>query len=83
MQAYLDSNVVSAIVKDDTASESDAIDRLLEAHEKGQVHLCAKHGCTIFLTCDGGVLSRVSDIRRLCGVVAQKPSELVAALANG
>jgi hypothetical protein len=160
MEAYLDNNVVSAIAKDDTAGESDALDRLLVAREQGRVALvtsklsldeirsyagkvgkqvertfrllgkvpvaqwdqvlgfhnygdrytwisyplvqtdplydsllklglgqldaqhvfvAAKQGCTVFLTCDRGVLARANDIRRLCGIVVQKPSDLVAA----
>jgi hypothetical protein len=39
MNAYLDNNVVSAILKDDIASESAAIDRLLEMHHQGVVSL--------------------------------------------
>jgi hypothetical protein len=39
MKAYLDSNVVSAIAKDDTPAESGALDRLLVAHEQGKVEL--------------------------------------------
>jgi predicted nucleic acid-binding protein len=39
MKIYLDNNVVSAIAKDDTATESDALDRLLAAYEKGKVDL--------------------------------------------
>ncbi len=39
MKAYLDSNIVSSIVKDDIASQSLAISRLLEAGEDGKVEL--------------------------------------------
>ena len=39
MKAYLDNNVVSAIARDDTATESDALDRLLVAKEQGKVDL--------------------------------------------
>ena len=39
MKAYLDNNVVSAIAKDDTAAESDALDRLLAARDAGKVEL--------------------------------------------
>ena len=39
MKAYLDNNVVSAIAKDDTAAESDALDRLLAAQDAGKVEL--------------------------------------------
>ena len=39
MKAYLDNNVVSAIAKDDTPTESAALDRLLEAREAGKVEL--------------------------------------------
>lgn len=39
MKVYLDNNVVSAIAKDDTAAESDAIDRLLTAQDAGKVVL--------------------------------------------
>jgi hypothetical protein len=39
MKAYLDNNVVSAIAKDDTKTESDALDRLLTAYQEGQVDL--------------------------------------------
>jgi len=35
----LDNNVVSSIVRDDNASESDALSRLLEAHEQSKVEL--------------------------------------------
>ncbi len=37
--AYLDNNVVSAIAKDDTATESDALDRLLAAYDQEEIHL--------------------------------------------
>jgi hypothetical protein len=37
--AYLDNNIVSAIAKDDEPTESDALDRLLEANDEGKVHL--------------------------------------------
>ncbi len=39
MKTYLDNNVVSAITKDDTVSESDAIDRLLAAYEEDEIDL--------------------------------------------
>ena len=39
MKTYLDNNVVSAIAKDDTASESEALDRLVRAYEQGKVEL--------------------------------------------
>jgi predicted nucleic acid-binding protein len=39
MKAYLDNNVVSAIAKDDTETESDALDRILAAYEEGKVDL--------------------------------------------
>ena len=39
MKAYLDNDVVSAIGKNDTPTESDALDRLLAAHEQGKVDL--------------------------------------------
>jgi len=158
MKTYLDNNVVSAIAKDDTATESDALDRLLAAQDAGKVELvtseitldeirqysgpqrkpvertyrllakvpvvrwdeligmhshgdartwitsplvqnrplydsllklgvktidaqhlfvAATHACTVFLTCDGGVLARAKGIRELCGVAVQKPSVLV------
>ena len=39
LKVYLDNNVVSAMAKDDTALESSALDRLLEAYEKKKVEL--------------------------------------------
>jgi hypothetical protein len=39
MNAYLDNNIVSAILKDDIAAESAAIDQLLELHDQGSVSL--------------------------------------------
>jgi predicted nucleic acid-binding protein len=159
MKTYLDNNVVSALAKDDTASESASLDRLLAAYESGTVELvtseitlreiksyvgrgrmivertfrllekipvtrwdellgirtysdkftcinrpviendilydsllqlglkeadaqhvfvAAKQGCTVFLTCDGGVIARANNIRKLCGLVVEKPSDLVA-----
>ena len=39
MKAYLDNNVVSAIAKDDTPTESDSLDRLLGAYGQGKVDL--------------------------------------------
>jgi len=39
VKAYLDNNVVSAIAKDDTAAESDALDRLLAAQDAGKAEL--------------------------------------------
>ena len=160
MKAYLDNDVVSAIAKDDNASESSALDHLLVAYEERKVELvtseitleeinayrgeeralvqrvfrflekvpivrwdelmgvnsygdkytwinapmiqndpaydallslglkvvdarhvfvATKHTCDAFLTCDRGILHRAAEIGKLCGVVVQKPSELVAA----
>ena len=159
MKIYLDNNVVSAIAKDDTASESASLNRLLAVYDQNKVELvtsevtfgeikryvgkerilvertfrllekvavvrwdellfiniyddgrtfinspvidndplyesllklgleqvdaqhvfvASKQGCAVFLTCDGGVLSRVKNIRHLCGLEVEKPSELVA-----
>jgi hypothetical protein len=39
VKAYLDNNIVSAIAKDDTAGESDALDRLLAAYDRGKIDL--------------------------------------------
>ena len=39
MKAYLDNNVVSAIARDDTPTESNALDRLLAARDAGKVEL--------------------------------------------
>jgi hypothetical protein len=159
LKAYLDNNVISAIAKDDTAGESDALDALMAAHEAGKVDLvtseltfeeikkysgpgrkpvertfrllgkvpvvrwdellgmhsygdrytwitspiiqndplydallktglstidaqhvfvASKQACAVLLTCDGGVLVRSGDIRKLCGLAVQKPSALVA-----
>ena len=39
VKAYLDSNVVSAIAKDDTPAESEALDRLLAASDVGAIDL--------------------------------------------
>ena len=39
MKAYLDNNIVSAIAKDDTAAESDALNRLLAAKDAGKIDL--------------------------------------------
>lgn len=39
MKVYLDTNIVSAIAKDDEPAESDALDRLLTARRKGKVDL--------------------------------------------
>lgn len=158
MKTYLDNNIVSAIAKDDTEAESDALERLLAAKDAGKIDLvtsdltleeikryegptrkrvertfrllekvpvvrwdellgmhsygdsrtwitspliqndptydallklgvrsvdaqhvfvAGKHGCAVFLTCDGGVLARAGGIQQLCGVVVQKPSVLV------
>jgi len=157
--AYLDNNVVSTIAKDDTTSESEALDRLLAAYDQEKINLvtseitlgeikayndprrkqiertfrllekvpavrwdelvgmhisgdsrtwinspmiqndtlydallklalervdaqhvfvAAKQGCTYFVTCDRGILTRASGIRQLCGLTVQRPSELVA-----
>jgi predicted nucleic acid-binding protein len=38
-KAYLDNNIVSAIARDDTPAESDALDRLLAAYAEGKVDL--------------------------------------------
>src|SRR4051812_39691960 len=38
-KAYLDNNVVSAIAKDDTAPESDSLDRLLAAYDQEKINL--------------------------------------------
>lgn len=42
------------------------------------VFVAAKQTCTVFLTCDRGILSRCGDISRLCDLTVQKPSALVA-----
>ena len=39
MKVYLDNNVVSSISKDDNKTQSDALTRLLEAHEQHRVQL--------------------------------------------
>ena len=39
MNAYLDNNVVSSIVRDDNASQSKALNTLLVAHDEGRVSL--------------------------------------------
>jgi predicted nucleic acid-binding protein len=39
VKAYLDNNVISAIAKNDTPSESDALRRLVDAYEEGKVDL--------------------------------------------
>jgi hypothetical protein len=159
IKAYLDNNIVSSIARDDTASESDALDALMAAYDAGKVDLvtseltldeikkysspsrkqvkrtfrllekvpvvrwdellgihsysdqytwisspmiqndslydallktglgitdarhvfvAARQTCTVFLTCDRGILSRCGDISRLCGLTVQKPSALVA-----
>jgi hypothetical protein len=39
MKVYLDNNIVSAIAKDDTPKESNAIDLLLQAYGNGKVAL--------------------------------------------
>jgi predicted nucleic acid-binding protein len=39
MKAYLDNNVVSSISRDDNASESDAISRLLDMYDQGALEL--------------------------------------------
>ena len=162
IKAYLDNDVVSAIAKDDNATESTALDRLLGARETGLVALvtseitlgeirkysgpwlkslertfrllekvpivrwdelvgmhsygdhrtwinspliqnmplydsflklgvkpvdsqhlfvAAQQACTVFLTCDRGVLARSAGIQDLCALVVQRPSEL--ATQNG
>ena len=42
------------------------------------VFVAAKRGCTVFLTCDKGILTRGASIAKLCGVTVQKPSDFVA-----
>jgi hypothetical protein len=159
MKAYLDNDVVSAIAKDDNATEAGALDRLLKAYDEGKVDLvtsevtlreikdyqgplrppverafrllrkvpivrwdelkgmniyidrytcinepiiendpvysallalgvklvdaqhvfvAAKNACDAFLTCDGGILRRASDIKKLCVLVVQRPSGFVS-----
>jgi predicted nucleic acid-binding protein len=39
VKVYLDNNIVSAIAKDDTPKESDALDRLLQAWDDKKVDL--------------------------------------------
>ena len=39
VKAYLDNNIVSAIAKNDTPDQSDALDRLLAAYDEGRVDL--------------------------------------------
>ena len=161
MKAYLDNNVVSSIVRNDMESQSDALSRLLEAHEVGKVQLVtseitlseikrapakqrppleriyrllqkvpivqweelifitndgtgnnwpviesdhlykgmlslglevadARHlfvatrqSCEVFLTCDNtpgtGILRGAADLKTLCDIAVQRPSEFVGA----
>ena len=161
MKTYLDNNVVSSIVKDDIESQSNALSRLLEAGDRGEVQLvtseitleeikrvpstyrapperifcllekvpvvrweelifitsdgsgkpvsqsdalyqnllslgleitdskhlfvATKQSCGVFLTCDNsprtGILRRAAELKALCAVLVQRPSEFVA--ANG
>ena len=39
MKAYLDNNIVSAIARDDTPAQSEALDALLKAYEQGKIEL--------------------------------------------
>jgi hypothetical protein len=54
----------------------------LEAVDARHVFVATKQTCDVFLTCDNtrrtGILRRAAAIKKLCGVVVQKPSELVA-----
>jgi len=163
VKTYLDNNVVSSIVKDDIESQSNALSRLLEAGDRGEVQLvtseitleeikrvpstyraplerifcllekvpvvrweelifitsdgsgnnwpvirsdalyqnllslgleitdskhlfvATKQSCGVFLTCDNsprtGILRRAAELKALCAVLVQRPSEFVA--ANG
>jgi hypothetical protein len=49
----------------------------LDTTDARHVFVAAKQACTVFLTCDGGVLARCGDISTLCGLIVQKPSALV------
>jgi hypothetical protein len=42
------------------------------------VFVAAKNACDAFLTCDGGILQRTSPIKKLCGLVVQRPSSFVS-----
>jgi hypothetical protein len=160
MKAYLDNNVVSAIARDDTQAESNAISSLLMAYDDSKIELvtsevtldeikqyhgrgrasvervfrrlekvpiarwdelvgmnvhidrhtlinspiiqndpmydallalgldvvdarhvfvATKQSCGSFLTCDKGILRRAAEIKALCGVDAQKPSDFMTA----
>jgi hypothetical protein len=50
----------------------------LKTVDAQHVFVAAKNACGVFLTCDRGILSRSSDIGKLCGVTVQKPFDFVA-----
>ena len=50
----------------------------LKTVDAQHVFVGAKNACTVFLTCDKGILTRSSAIGNLCGVTVQKPSDFIA-----
>lgn len=78
MHSYGDSRtwITSPLIQNDHLY--DALLKLgLRSVDAQHLFVSAKHGCAIFLTCDGGVVARADGIQQLCGVVVQKPSVLV------
>ena len=49
----------------------------LDVVDARHIFVAAKQSCFYFLTCDKGILRRAAEIKTLCGVDAQKPSEFV------
>jgi hypothetical protein len=54
----------------------------LEVIDARHVFVAAKQTCDVFLTCDNSprtsILRRAAEIKKLCGLIVQMPSELVA-----
>jgi hypothetical protein len=42
------------------------------------VFVAAKNGCHVFLTCDRLIHHYAAAIRQICGLIVQKPSDLIA-----
>jgi predicted nucleic acid-binding protein len=57
----------------------------LEITDSRHLFVATKQSCDVFLTCDNtprtGILRRAVELKTLCGVLVQRPSEFVA--ANG
>jgi predicted nucleic acid-binding protein len=84
MKAYLDNNVVSAIAKNDTPTESDALRRLVGAYEEGKVDLVTSEVTLQEINAyQGGPASVQETFERLKKVPIVRWDELIGIHSHG